>query len=195
MERWKTSFSVRPQAVWSGSVLFAVTGPSKKLHLGPPRFCSRRRSKTRSRSHHSRTSCSSATWSGTPGSGSNETDMGSILESAFLMVRSRDYAGDADLRRMQELVSARRRAVGPARDRAAGARQAVVLGSGHSVATGVYEKIGMRSRARHRAYSPGGGKVTVARRVQPPVRNQAGERTRMPTPVPTNTCYQEVIQS
>ena len=37
--------SVRPQAWWTPIGLFAVIGPSMKLNRGPPRFCSRRRSK------------------------------------------------------------------------------------------------------------------------------------------------------
>jgi len=46
--------------------------------------------------------------------------------------------------------------------RAASARKAVVLSDGGSAATGVYEKIGMRSRARHVAFGREGGKGTVA---------------------------------
>jgi ribosomal protein S18 acetylase RimI-like enzyme len=44
--------------------------------------------------------------------------------------------------------------------RAAGARHAVVLSSGRSAATGVYEKIGLRSLARHAAFGRDGGKGT-----------------------------------
>src|SRR5205085_2937000 len=51
-----------------------------KLQRGLPRFCSRRRAKTRSSSHHASTSCSSAGWSGTGGSGVKaSSDTRSIL--------------------------------------------------------------------------------------------------------------------
>src|SRR5437660_492635 len=51
-----------------------------KLHRGRPRFCSRRRSKMRSSSHHASTSRSRAGWSGTRGSGAKgSSDTRSIL--------------------------------------------------------------------------------------------------------------------
>ena len=46
----KTSLSVRPQAVWIASFLFAVTGPSMNDHFGPPRLRSRSAAKVPSRS-------------------------------------------------------------------------------------------------------------------------------------------------
>src|SRR6266511_394332 len=66
--RWNTSFNVRPHAVCTARALFAVTGPSMKLHFGPPRLRSRRRSKVPPRSQRSRMSSSRAGWSGFGGS-------------------------------------------------------------------------------------------------------------------------------
>jgi hypothetical protein len=51
---------VRPQAVWTASVLLAVTGPSTKLHFGPPRLASRNRSNVSRSSHQARISSSRA---------------------------------------------------------------------------------------------------------------------------------------
>ena len=73
LQRWKTSFSVRPQAVCTARFLFAVTGPSTNDHFGPPRLRSRSCAKICSSSHHCRISSSSDGWSGTFGSGWNGT--------------------------------------------------------------------------------------------------------------------------
>src|SRR4051794_40320213 len=68
--RWKTSFSVRPQAVCTPSEnLFAVTGPSMKEKVGPPRFCSRSFANVPSASQRASISPSSPGWSGLSGRG------------------------------------------------------------------------------------------------------------------------------
>ena len=76
-----TSLSVRPHAVCTPIVLFAVTGPSKKLNLGPCAFCSRSRSNTRPRCQNSRISCSRAESSGTEGSRVKGCAMAAMVRS------------------------------------------------------------------------------------------------------------------
>ena len=58
-----------PRRCGPPSDLFAVTGPSKKLKLGPPRLRARSCSKVPCASHHASTSSSRAGWSGLSGSG------------------------------------------------------------------------------------------------------------------------------
>src|SRR6266700_5993397 len=62
--RWKASLSVRPHAVCTPSTLFAVTGPSVKLNVGPPALRARTLAKMSSRSQKSRIARSSESASG-----------------------------------------------------------------------------------------------------------------------------------
>src|SRR5918995_4940987 len=66
-----TSFRVRPHAVCTPRVLFAVTGPSMKLNGSPFTFFCRSLWKIEASSHQARICRSSASWSGCVASRSN----------------------------------------------------------------------------------------------------------------------------